>query len=79
MNDRLLRAGEIGFYGCTGDGGRTVRVAAAPGVERRPLSAIVDCPACGNRHAVGVSWRPATPRDEGREPELEVGEEGGSS
>jgi hypothetical protein len=61
---------QVGFYGC----GRVVRVSLRSGVQRAPKSAKVECPACGLEHLVAIAWRTATERDEGREPELVVGQ-----
>ena len=40
------------------------------GTGKGPRTLGVDCPACGERHAVNISWRKATAYDKGREPKL---------
>jgi hypothetical protein len=66
-------AGLIGVYGCAADGaGRVVRVAWA-GEGKPPLGVELDCPACGELHHVGLSWRKATDLDLDRPLDLTLG------
>lgn len=63
---------KVGFYGCAaGAVARIVRVGLAD-QGKPPRFATVDCPACGERHRVGLMWRQVEPLDEDREPEVYV-------
>lgn len=60
----------VGFYGCSAQQGRLVRIGVAEPMARGPRTVEVDCPVCMHTHDVKPTWRPLSKRDEGIEPDL---------